>query len=173
MISILVRPTVRGLLATQRLRRRAKSLLRWCDLSHCELCIVLTDDTEITELNAVYRGKEKPTDVLSFSQFESGDDIDAFGVAHLGDIVISLETAKRQASRGCMTRLQNSLSAYGPSRKSPMNWCLESEVLFLVLHGFLHLRGYDHIDSADAERMEALEAELIPYVLSRFPIRSG
>ena len=56
-ISILVRPTVRGLMKTQRLRRRVNCLLRWCELAQCELSIVLTDDAEIAELNAEYRGK--------------------------------------------------------------------------------------------------------------------
>ncbi|MEE2785920.1 MAG: rRNA maturation RNase YbeY [Myxococcota bacterium] len=173
MISVLRRPAVRTLLSTRRLRRRLNRLLSWLDLGACEVALLLTDDIEIAELNGAYRDKDGPTDVLSFAQFDPDDTVADGAIMHLGDIVVSLETAQRQADRGCLERLRAPLEAYAPSRGAFEAWSLESEVLFLALHGLLHLRGYDHIDETDARRMEAREAELMPYILSRFPSKSG
>ena len=93
----------------------------------------LVDDARIRELNRDFRGKDKPTDVLSFSLFEGGEEFD-FPIfceeIALGDIVISLETAARQAAQ--------------------QNHSLEREIAFLSIHGALHLLGYDH--GKDTER---------------------
>ena len=80
-----------------------------------EISLVLTDDDTIHDLNKQYRDKDRPTDVLSF---ELDDDI------MLGDIIISIDTAKRQA-------VDNDI-------------LLDREVAFLFIHGILHLMGYDH-----------------------------
>ncbi len=104
-----------------------------------EIDIVFTDDKEIKKLNSAYRAKNKPTDVLSFSQTE-GEDLDF--IESLGDIIISLDTAKKQAKQYKVT--------------------FEEEVLRLLMHGMLHLLGYDHVDVPEevAEEMRAREDEL-------------
>jgi len=91
-----------------------------------EISLVLCDDAFIQSLNAEYRGQDKPTDVLSFAQ----DDPDL-----LGDIVISLPTAARQAQAA--------------------GWTLENEVALLGTHGLLHLLGYGDESEADAWEMQA------------------
>jgi len=91
------------------------------------------DDPEIHELNRDYRGKDRPTDVLSFPQWE-GESFDfGNGPIALGDLVISIETAWRQALE--------------------LGHPLESELDFLTIHGTLHLLGYDHVTAADRRRM--------------------
>jgi len=91
-----------------------------------EVSIVLCDDAFIQSLNAQYRGKARPTDVLSFAQ----DDPDL-----LGDIVISLPTAARQAQAA--------------------GWTLENEVALLGIHGLLHLLGHDDETAEGAWEMQA------------------
>lgn len=93
-----------------------------------EISVLITDDEHIHELNREYRGVDRPTDVLSFPMFEfdeEGNMIDDGG-EQLGDIVISLETALRQAEE----------YGHAPSR----------EVAFLTVHSMLHLLGYDHVN---------------------------
>lgn len=90
-----------------------------------EISVVLCDDLFIQALNAEYRGKNKPTDVLSFAQ----DDAEV-----LGDIVISLPTAERQAQAA--------------------GWLVESEIALLGIHGLLHLLGYDDETAAGAWEMQ-------------------
>ncbi len=90
-----------------------------------EISVVFCDDLFIQTLNAEYRGKHKPTDVLSFAQ----DDPDI-----LGDIIISLPTAARQAKAA--------------------DWPLESEIALLGVHGLLHLLGYDDETAAGAWEMQ-------------------
>ena len=89
----------------------------------CEVSVLLTDDSRITELNRDYRGIDAPTDVLAFAQLD-GEDTELVSSSILGDVVISLETAERQAKDG--------------------TYSLEEEVAFLTVHGVLHLLGYDH-----------------------------
>ena len=98
-----------------------------------ELSVLLCDDETIHALNRDYRGMDKPTDVLSFSMREG-----EFGELHpelLGDVVISLETARRQAAEHGRTIAQ--------------------EVTYLLAHGLLHLLGYDHVSPAEDRRMRA------------------
>ena len=99
---------------------------------HCapdaEVSIILTNDAEIHKLNREYRHIDKPTNVLSF---ELGDDI------LLGDIYISLDTVLRE-----------SVSE---------NISVENHTAHMVVHGMLHLQGYDHIQERDAIIMEKLE----------------
>jgi probable rRNA maturation factor len=100
-----------------------------------EVHVLLADDATLRRLNRTFRGKNKATDVLSFPAGDAGDG-NGSGVA--GDLAISLETAARQAAR------------FGHS--------LRDEVRVLLLHGTLHLAGFDH--EADAGEMTAREAEL-------------
>jgi len=93
----------------------------------------LVGDAAIHELNREYRGKDKPTDVLAFAQREAA----VADPSLLGDIVISVDTAKRQAKRG-----------------------LHAELLHLASHGLCHLLGYDHRDDGEEEAMNARAAAL-------------
>ncbi len=96
-----------------------------------QLSLVLTDDASIRELNERWRGKDSATDVLSFPLDEG---------PLLGDVVISLDTAAR--------------------RVNEPDWSLEDEVLFLLIHGALHLVGHDHMEPEERARMEAAEQRL-------------
>lgn len=94
-----------------------------------EVSVLLTDDRHMTELNLEYRGIDAPTDVLAFAMRE-GEDSEMMLSTILGDVVISLETAERQA----ITEKHS----------------LEEEVAFLTVHGMLHLLGYDHQTQEEA-----------------------
>ena len=78
----------------------------------------------------------------------------------LGDIVISVPTAARQVEDGCLPRIAELL---GPNRAS--KWNLREEVTFLVIHGLLHLLGYDHMTEGEAQEMEGKEALLLSVLL--------
>lgn len=98
-----------------------------------ELSIALVSDADIQILNRDYRGKDKPTNVLSFPATNTLD-----GPAPiLGDIVLALETVIREAEEKPTT--------------------LEAHLSHLIIHGFLHLQGYDHETDDTAAEMEALE----------------
>lgn len=117
---------------------------------NAEVSIVLADDAYIQELNCQYRGKDMPTDVLSFAlnEGEEPEIIDGPEENLLGDIIISLETAQRQAVD------------YGHS--------LERELAFLTIHGFLHLLGYDHEKEEQRQAMRAEEERILELIgLSR------
>lgn len=105
----------------------------------CEVAITLTDDARIRVLNRDWRGMDKATNVLSFPQPDLPEDADA--PQPLGDIIVALETLAAEAA------------AEG---KSPRN-----HLAHLVVHGSLHLMGYDHMDDHEAEEMEALEREIL------------
>jgi pyridoxine 5-phosphate synthase len=122
------------------LRRNAQKLLGYCGCGEAELSILLVSDRRIAELNKSYRHKVGPTNVLSFAQAE-GEDAGLAGNI-LGDIVISCETAAREAGEEKITAHQR--------------------LLLLLVHGLLHLLGYDHERSAaEAQRMFDKEKELI------------
>jgi len=97
-----------------------------------EVSIILTNDKEIHKLNKKYRGMDKPTNVLSF---ELGDDL------LLGDIYISLDTVKREANDAGIT--------------------VAEHTAHMVVHGMLHLQGYDHIKDKDAKIMESKEVAIM------------
>lgn len=114
-----------------------------------EACIVLTGDEEIAVLNEQYRGLAEPTDVLSFAMQEAED-------AHampdlLGDIVVSVETASRMVGSG--EHRQRVSEELGRS----FDWGLRDEVLFLIVHGLLHLLGHDHAEPEEEAVMRAEE----------------
>jgi rRNA maturation RNase YbeY len=127
----------RGLPSLDRalLRRRARAILRLVGRPEAELSVALVDDEEIAALNQSYRERSGATDVLSFSLLE-GDHAERRGEL-LGDVIVSVETAERQARRG---------------RRS-----LEDEVVRLLIHGTLHLLGHDHQEAAEARAMRAEE----------------
>ncbi|AEH84529.1 rRNA maturation RNase YbeY [Mesorhizobium opportunistum] len=100
-----------------------------------ELSIVFSDDAHIRTLNADWRGKDKPTNVLSFPAFPHVKDGPLPPM--LGDIVLAAETVAREAAL----------------EDKP----LENHITHLVIHGLLHLMGYDHETDTEAEAMEAVE----------------
>ena len=169
-ITLIKRPTVKALLDREKvyeqtLKSRVVRLLSDSRLSDripacAELCITLLDNPEIQDLNREYRNQDKTTDVLSFSMLEgeSFDLPDGLPVP-LGDIMISVEVALLQSTRGALPRLH--------SRLKSEHWGLAEELSFLILHGVLHLLGYDHESESDAEQMESLEAELLKVVLPK------
>lgn len=103
----------------------------------CEVSVLLTDDADIRQLNRDYRGIDAPTDVLAFAMREGEDG--NLNPNLLGDLVISLETAARQAST--------------KDTLSPTCGNLETEAALLAVHGMLHLLGYDHQTPKDATIM--------------------
>jgi probable rRNA maturation factor len=121
-----------------RLRRRGAALLSGVGRSRDELVLSLVDDAGIRALNADYRGKPRATDVLSFSLLE-GDHGQHRGRL-LGDVVISVDTAARQARR--------------------RHRSLDETVTRLLIHGLLHVVGHDHERAADARAMRAEERRL-------------
>ncbi|NPA41903.1 MAG: rRNA maturation RNase YbeY [Aquificae bacterium] len=114
----------------------ARRILEALGLENTELSVLITNDEHIRELNRTYRGKDKPTDVLSFPIGEKvGDRL------ILGDVVISLDTAKRQAQE--------------------LGHTLEEEVKRLLIHGVIHLLGYDHERGGEEEeKFRKLEEEV-------------
>ena len=123
-------------------RRWAQRMLRCLDLTGAELSVSVTDDREIRELNRVFRHRDRATDVLAFAMREGeslGIAPEGRGAARsgevLGDVVISVETARRQALR----------------ERRP----LAAELRMLLAHGLLHLVGYDHRTKREEEVMTA------------------
>ncbi|NMP23015.1 rRNA maturation RNase YbeY [Sulfobacillus harzensis] len=120
----------------------AAALANLGGLEDAELSLLLTDDETVHTLNRTYRGVDKTTDVLSFSQRE-GDNGDPWDNL-LGDVIISIEQARRQAED------------YGHS--------MAREVGFLTVHGILHLLGWDHEVAEDEQRMMAKTEEILASV---------
>ena len=119
------------------LRRATGRLLRLLDEAGADVCIGLVGDTRMRGLNRRYRNQDRTTDVLAFAYREARTGVPAV----LGDVVISVPTARRQA-KAC-------------------NHSLDEEVLRLLIHGVLHLVGYDHERSRQqARRMRQKETEL-------------
>jgi len=102
-----------------------------------ELSLVLTDDSEQRVLNRDWRGIDKSTNVLSFPQIEPFGPVSGL----LGDIILARETVEREA-------LEQGVS-------------FEDHFTHLVVHGFLHLLGYDHMDDDEALAMEGLETQIL------------
>lgn len=103
-----------------------------------EVTIRLVDEAESHELNHTWRGKDKPTNVLSFP-FEAPPGIEDFPL--LGDLIICRQVVEQEAKE--------------------QNKVLEAHWAHMVIHGSLHLLGYDHIQDEEAEEMEALETEIM------------
>ena len=157
MIAVLTRSEVRGRLNSARLKRRITRLLKTLNISTYELSILLTNDDEIRELNREYRGRMARRMFYHFHRWMMVTVRWETDSPHLGDIVISVERADVQALRGCLPRLSNVVAAIPPRKRRQSTWSLEDEVIFLCLHGVLHLIGHDHIEEVEAVRMEALE----------------
>ncbi|MCJ8341946.1 MAG: rRNA maturation RNase YbeY [Cetobacterium sp.] len=104
------------------------------------LSVAMVGNEDIQNINRDYRGKDQPTDVISFAYHETGDfDIGPYDT--LGDIVISLERVEDQAK--------------------DYNHSFEREFYYVLTHGILHLLGFDHIEEADKIEMRAKEEEIL------------
>ena len=112
-------------------------------LDRCEISLRLTSDRQIQELNARYRSLDKPTDVLAFAATESEIiiPVEIDEPLYLGDIIISLDTANKQAKS--------------------QNHSLVTELAWLSSHGLLHLLGWDHPDDRSLEQMLLRQSQLI------------
>ena len=123
-----------------RVRRSLKRLLKELGFKDSEVSLLLVDDDQIREINKNYLQRDRPTNVISFAMTDG-----AFGDVHpeiLGDIILSVETAARDAM-ACDIDFMD-------------------EVEFLLIHGLLHLLGYNHenVESNEAKKMKKLEREL-------------
>jgi probable rRNA maturation factor len=134
------------------LRRMRGSLKRLMKELHCEdgeLSLLLVDDDQIREINRTYLNRDRSTNVISFSMTEG--EFGAINPRLLGDIVLSVETAARDAETGCID--------------------LMDEVEFLLIHGLLHLLGYEHenVTAEESGKMKTRERELF-FILRHYPI---
>jgi probable rRNA maturation factor len=136
--------------STAVLRLRAEKMLGHLGLAAVELSVALVDDESIRALNRDYRHKDKPTDVLAFPL---QDPVPARPVGLLGDVILSVETARRQAAR----------------HRRP----LVAELTMLLAHGLLHLLGYDHQTDAQEREMTARTRELTAAATARRARRTG
>jgi probable rRNA maturation factor len=106
-----------------------------------EIALRLTDDREVQRLNSQYRQQDKATDVLAFASIDESIPYPAGEPVYLGDIIISVDTAQRQAIE--------------------QNHSLSIELLWLASHGFLHLLGWDHPDDLTLADMLACQGRLL------------
>jgi probable rRNA maturation factor len=140
-------------------RAAAAALEAELGLIACEACVALSSDAEVKELNATYRGKDAPTNVLSFPAGPSIPAGEAEEARFLGDIVVARETVAREAA--------------------DLGVPIEHHLQHLIVHGLLHLLGHDHETDAEAEEMEALEVRILarlgiadPYAAAGEPLSS-
>lgn len=122
------------------IRQSLRRLLKFVDCSEKEISLLFVDDREIQNINHLYLNRDWPTNVISFSYSES--EFHHINPDILGDIVLSVDTALRDAEHG--------------------NISLSDELDFLIIHGLLHILGYDHENgnSDEMERMKKKEQEL-------------
>ena len=105
--------------------------------------LCLSNDEAVHKLNREFRGVDKPTNVLSFANYEddSFEDMLEADAVELGDVIVALETLEREAEEQVVS--------------------LKAHFMHLWLHGLLHILGYDHMEESDAEVMEGLEIEIL------------
>ncbi|MEA1939755.1 MAG: rRNA maturation RNase YbeY [Candidatus Caldatribacteriota bacterium] len=132
-------------LSQQKNREIVKKILEILKVDkRTEVSILFADDKFIKKLNGRYRGIDKPTDVLAFCLQKGKEELEFPQVGEdnvLGDIIISTETAQRQADS--------------------LNHSIEKELTVLLIHGLLHLLGYDHEKEEDYKIMHEKENELL------------
>jgi probable rRNA maturation factor len=127
-------------IARANLKKAAEKILSALGYRDSELSVSIVGDRSIRRINREYLGKDRPTNVISFSMHEG--DYGELNPEILGDVVISADTAHREAEE--------------------VGIALDSRLVFLLLHGILHLTGYDHERSGpdEARRMEKKERKL-------------
>ena len=128
----------------RKIEQQTGKVLTSLDCNEHEISILFIGDQRIRDLNQQFRDIDRPTDVLSFPQI-SEDELEAPGALVLGDVAISLETARQQSE-------DHGLS-------------LKEELTLLLIHGILHLLGYDHeISAQEEERMRKKTRELFEVI---------
>ena len=139
MLTVKTRQTLRKELDKKRLQNASSTALRFLGYeTEPDVTLQITDDQTIQEYNLMYRGVDEATDVLSF---ENGYTDPENGRLHLGDILISFETAKRQAAI--------------------RNLDMMAEIEMLLVHGILHLAGMDHASRSEWEEMSTLQDAIL------------
>jgi probable rRNA maturation factor len=111
--------------------------------------VILSDDAELATLNDTHMGHEGPTDVLSFPMLTPGFPLPPGRRPHLGDIIVSVERALAQAAEG------------RGGQTSDVSWSGADELRLLVVHGVLHVCGFDHAEAAENAAMRALESRIL------------
>jgi probable rRNA maturation factor len=146
-IEISVAEEFRGVVDEDRVRRATQAVLKAEGVvPPYEVGLVFTDSETVKQLNRDYRGVDEPTDVLAFNMLpqKAGDDsfvLPPDGVTRLGEIIISYPQAVEQARE----------QGHSPKK----------ELALLVIHGILHLLGYDHVEPEEEAKMRAREKELL------------
>ncbi|MBA4420879.1 MAG: rRNA maturation RNase YbeY [Anaerolinea sp.] len=138
MLQLLIRPYYRNKVNKEGLLIAANSALGLCMEKEVSVGMVITGDAEIHALNKEYRDVDKPTDVLSFNQNFVDPET---GIEYLGDIIVSIPRAKAQASKSGHT--------------------LDQELQLLVIHGVLHLAGFNHDTPARQKKMWFLQSTIL------------
>jgi probable rRNA maturation factor len=140
-VAVLIRSPlwrIAGLRPAQTARRAARAALAACEpASPADVTVVLSDDTELRALNHMWRGKDRPTNVLAFP----AGSLPVRGRPPLGDVILAFETVAQEAEAADLA--------------------LSHHLSHLVVHGVLHLLGYDHEKPAEARRMEDLEVRVL------------
>jgi len=130
----------------RRIRKAAQTILAYMALPDAELSILLVDDAQIQDLNRRYLNRNKPTNVLAFPMREG-----EFSTLHpqlMGDLVISVETARRQSNRFRLNKMEM--------------------ITFLMVHGILHLVGYEHERTRkEAREMTIKQKELFQWLTQK------
>jgi probable rRNA maturation factor len=139
-----------SLVARDELESLASRVLASEGVGKAELGIVVTDDETVRRLNREFAGDDHATDVLSFSLEEGEEFASPDGVTRVGEVIVSYPTAERQAVD----------AGHAPG----------DEIAHLVVHGILHLLGYDHAESADETRMRSREEELLGHKHGHEPL---
>jgi probable rRNA maturation factor len=133
------KPDIRLQVNDTLLRNAAQATLDFLDQpADVDLAIVVSDDARLRELNRTYLGIDKPTDVLTFASGETDPDS---GRLYLGDVIISYARAVAQAQAA--------------------SYSLNFELQLLVVHGVLHILGYDHAEEQDKKRMWSIQSEIL------------
>ena len=142
MINIEIKSSVKQTINPDMLEQAARAtlILKYTS-TDASLTVVLSNDSHLQELNREYRGIDTPTDVLSFPAFETDPET---GSTYLGDVIISVPRAEAQAAEA------------GHS--------VVAELKLLVVHGVLHLLGYDHLKEDEKSRMWAAQTEILEQI---------
>jgi probable rRNA maturation factor len=173
-IDVTVRPGIQPLVSRHRLAAAVRLALEAAGApGPASIAVVLSGDRELAELNVVHMGHAGPTDVLSFPFFppeafpthERGTPVDrdpwvaaalkqAFALppglrAHLGDVIVSVERAAAQAAEGL------------GGQTGDIRWSSAEEMLLLVIHGTLHVCGWDHAEPVEETGMRSLERKVL------------
>ncbi|MFP3999088.1 MAG: rRNA maturation RNase YbeY [Desulfobacterales bacterium] len=133
-------------ISEERIRKTASALLEALGKTGAELSLLIVDNEQIAEINKTYLYRTGPTNVIAFPMGDSG--FNEIQPELLGDIVISVETADKEASNA--------------------GYCMEERFTELLIHGILHLLGYDHeTNEQDAKQMNEKSDELMAYLKAR------